>query len=142
VSAILTDLFLPHPPERVWAALTDPALLAQWLMSNDFEPTVGHRFTFETEPVPGQDFDGIIDCEVLSIDPPRALLISWRGGTLDSTVSWQLEPEGTGTRLFLIHDGFDDSDEGQRLTKRILGGGWNGKMASRLKLTLAALEPG
>ncbi|HMH58995.1 MAG TPA: SRPBCC domain-containing protein [Galbitalea sp.] len=142
MSTIETDLFLPNPPETVWFALTDSDLLAKWLMPNDFEPVVGHRFTFTTEPVPAQNFDGVISCEVLSMDPPRALSISWRGGTLDSTVTWHLEREGTGTRLFLTHDGFDDSDEGQLLTKRILGGGWSGKMASRLELTLATLESG
>lgn len=137
MSSIVTDSFLPHPPERVWTALTDSRLLAAWLMPNDFVPTVGHRFTFETAPVPGQGFDGTIHCEVLTLDPQSELSISWRGGSLDSIVTWRLVREGKGTRLFLTHDGFDDSDPGQLMTKRILGGGWNGKMASRLERVLA-----
>jgi uncharacterized protein YndB with AHSA1/START domain len=137
VSSIVTDSFLPYAPEKVWAALTDSTLLADWLMPNDFVPTVGHRFTFETAPAPGQDFDGTIRCEVLTLDPPKQLTISWKGGTLDSIVTWRLESEGTGTRLFLTHDGFDESDPVQAVTKRILGGGWSGKMASRLALVLA-----
>jgi uncharacterized protein YndB with AHSA1/START domain len=137
VSAIVTDSFLPHPPAIVWNALTDPGLLARWLMANDFVAEVGHRFTFQTEPVPGQGFDGIIQCEVLTLEPERELRISWLGGSLISTVTWRLEREGTGTRLFLTHDGFDDTDPGQVITKKILGGGWSGKMASRLELVLA-----
>ena len=56
--AIRTDSFFPHPPEKVWRALIDPELLASWLMPNDFEPRVGHRFTFRTDPVPAHGFDG------------------------------------------------------------------------------------
>ena len=66
MSSIVTDSFLPHPPAKVWNALTDPALLAAWLMPNDFVPALGHRFTFQTEPVPAQGFDGVIRCEVLT----------------------------------------------------------------------------
>ena len=66
--AIRTDSFFPHPPEKVWRALTDPELLASWLMPNDFEPRVGHQFTFRTDPVPAHDFDGIVRCEVLELD--------------------------------------------------------------------------
>jgi uncharacterized protein YndB with AHSA1/START domain len=138
MSSIVTDSFLPHSPRTVWHALTDSALLAEWLMPNDFVPEVGHRFTFETDPVPQHGFDGIIQCEVLTLDPDSELQISWRGGSLVSTVTWRLEPEGNGTRLFLTHDGFDDSDPGQLLTKQILGGGWNGKIAARLERLLAA----
>jgi uncharacterized protein YndB with AHSA1/START domain len=139
VTAIETDSFLPYPRDTVWRALTDPALMAQWLMPNDFEPSVGHRFAFETEPVPAQGFDGHIECEVLALDPSRELRISWRGGTLDSTVTWRLEDEGTGTRLFLTHDGFDESDPQQATTMRILGGGWRGHLARRLDALLGRM---
>src|SRR5262249_37620569 len=63
--AIRLDEFLAHPPARVWRALTDPDLLARWLMPNDFRPAAGHRFTFRTDPRPG--FDGIVHCEVLTL---------------------------------------------------------------------------
>jgi uncharacterized protein YndB with AHSA1/START domain len=85
--AIRTDSFFPHPPEKVWRALTNPGLLASWLMPNDFEPRVGHRFTFRTDPVPGHGFDGIVRCEVLELVPARRLRISWAGGGLDTTVT-------------------------------------------------------
>ena len=58
----------PHPVDRVWAALTSSEALAAWLMPNDFEPVVGHRFTFRTKPAAG--FDGMVRCEVLELDPP------------------------------------------------------------------------
>jgi uncharacterized protein YndB with AHSA1/START domain len=136
VTAIDTADFLPHPPELVWHALTDPVLLGQWLMPNDFEPTVGHHFTFTTQPVPAQGFTGVIDCEVLELDPPRRLKITWVSGHLDTTVEWRLEAEGRGTRLFLRHDGFDEADPRQALTLKTLGGGWRGHMIGRLREVL------
>lgn len=130
--AIRTDMFLAHPPEQVWRALTDRELLATWLMPNDFEPRVGHRFAFQTEPVPAQGFDGVVHCEVLELVEPERLRISWSGGNLDTTVTWSLVPEGRGTRLFLTHEGFDGDDPGQQATRRILEGGWTGHLARRL----------
>lgn len=136
--SIRTDTFLPFPPEKVWNALTDAELLATWLMPNDFEPRVGHRFTFRTDPVPAQGFDGIVYCEVLELVPRDRLRISWAGGGIDTTVTWELFPEGQGTRLFLTHEGFDDRDPRQHATRRILGGGWSGHLVRRLKETLSA----
>jgi uncharacterized protein YndB with AHSA1/START domain len=136
VTAIETAEFLPHRPQLVWRALTDPVLLGRWLMDNDFEPIVGHHFTFSTRPVPAQGFTGVIDCEVLELDPPRRLKISWASGHLDTTVEWRLEVEGRGTRLFLKHDGFDETDPVQAATLKTLGGGWRGHMVSRLRAVL------
>jgi uncharacterized protein YndB with AHSA1/START domain len=140
VSAISTDSYLPYSPRKVWNALTNSDLLARWLMPNDFVAKVGYRFTFKTDPVPQHGFDGVIHCEVLTLLPELELSISWHGGSLDSTVTWRLEPEGAGTRLLLTHDGFDESDPGQLMTKQILGGGWNGKIAARLAQLLEAEE--
>jgi uncharacterized protein YndB with AHSA1/START domain len=101
----------PHPPERVWRALTDRRALATWLMENDFEPQLGHRFTFRAKPQPG--WDGVTYCEVTELDPPRRLAYTWRGGagkdeplTLDTVVRFTLEPSDGGTRLVLEHTGF------------------------------------
>ncbi|MDG4831113.1 SRPBCC domain-containing protein [Solwaraspora sp. WMMD1047] len=136
---IRTDAFLPHPPEKVWRALTDPVLLARWLMPNDFQPRVGHRFTFRTEPAPG--FDGVVHCQVLAVEPPELLRISWAGGPgVDTTVTWRLAAEGRGTRLFLIHEGFDESDPGQQAVRRLLDGGWRTHLARRLERTLGSLR--
>jgi uncharacterized protein YndB with AHSA1/START domain len=133
MAAIEVDQFLGRPPGQVWHALTDPDLLARWLMPNDFRPAVGHQFTFRTEPVPEYGFDGIVHCQVLDLDPPWLLRFSWRGGPLDTVVSWRLVPEGAGTRLLITHDGFDDSDPAQRMTMGIMGGGWRGHLVKRLR---------
>jgi len=125
LSAIRLDQFVPHPPAKVWRALTEPDLIARWLMPNDFRPEVGHRFTFTTEPKKAVGFDGIVYCEVLELEPGTLLKISWSDGKrADWTVTWRLEPEGKGTRLFLDHEGFDPGDELQQLSRRIMGGGW------------------
>ncbi|MER6829051.1 SRPBCC domain-containing protein [Streptosporangium sp. NPDC000563] len=134
---IQTDQYLAHPPARVWRALTDTDLLARWLMPNDFKPVVGHRFTFRTEPKPKHGFDGVVHCEVLDLEPERLLRLSWRGGRLDTTVVWRLEPEGRGTRLFLEHAGFDPDDPVQRRTRAILDGGWRSHVLRALEEALA-----
>jgi len=96
----------PQAPERVWQAITNPEALEAWLAPNDFAPRVGHRFQFTMEPRPG--FDGIIRCEVLTVEPPRQLVYAWSGawGSEDTRVTWVLEPEGSGTRVRLRHEGF------------------------------------
>ncbi|WP_327582725.1 SRPBCC domain-containing protein [Nonomuraea sp. NBC_00507] len=123
--AIRLDQFIAHPPAKVWRALTEPELVAQWLMPNDFKPEVGHRFTFRTQPKKQVGFDGIVHCEVLELEPEKLLKISWSDGKqADWTVTWRLEPEGKGTRLFLDHEGFDPVDELQQMSRRIMGSGW------------------
>src|ERR1041384_4562163 len=66
---------LPHPPEKVWRALTKASLLDEWLLKNDFQPVVGHKFTFRNQPVAG--WDGGINCEVLAVEPRRRLSYPW-----------------------------------------------------------------
>lgn len=100
---------LPHPPVKVWRALTEPELLAPWLMVNDMRLLVGHSFPFKAEPTPW--WDGIVHCEVLEIDLHKRLRYSWRSGPessrLDTVVTWTLTPTPSGgTRLVLEHSGF------------------------------------
>jgi len=136
-TAIRVDEFLPHPPARVWRALTDPDRLARWLMPNDFAPVVGHRFTFRTEPVPGTSFDGVVRCQVLDVLPERLLRISWASSNgLDTTVTWRLEPEGAGTRLFLDHEGFDPDRPEDQLARKIMDGGWRSNVLRALRAEL------
>ncbi|MGC5021837.1 SRPBCC family protein [Micromonospora sp. DT47] len=133
---IAVDQYLAHSPAKVWRALTDSDLLARWLMPNDLVPLVGRRFTLRTTPR-GQDFDGVVHGEVLAVEPLRLLRWSWRGGGLDTMVTWTLVPEGRGTRLFLEHDGFDPDDPVQRRTFTILDGGWRSHVWRRLERELA-----
>lgn len=126
---------LAHPPEMVWAALTDGGQLEKWLMANDFRPEVGHRFQFKSKPAPG--FDGIVDCEVLALEPERRMAISWKGGGIDTTVTFLLTPAETGTELVLLQEGFKVSDI---LPRIILGQGWKSLIAKKLPAALDALR--
>ncbi|WP_149259324.1 SRPBCC domain-containing protein [Actinomadura sp. K4S16] len=139
-ASIEVDEFLPHPPAKVWRALTEPELLARWLMPNDFKPVVGHRFTFAAKPIPAVGFDGTIECRVLDIEELRLLRISWRGGGLDTTVTWRLVAEGRGTRLFVEHAGFDLDDPVNAYAFRGMGGGWRSGIFRALREALTDLR--
>jgi uncharacterized protein YndB with AHSA1/START domain len=124
----------PYAPERVWEAITDSASIAEWLMPNDFEPRLGHQFTFRTDPQPG--FDGIVHCEVIELDPPRRLAYTWKGGGIDTVLTITLTPEPAGTKLVLEHTGF----AGARgmMVSVLMSSGWGGKiLAKRLPEVLA-----
>ena len=116
-----------HPPDRVWKALTTREALAVWLMPNDFEPRVGHEFNFRTDPAPG--FDGIVHCEVLELDEPRRMVWSWRGGNIDTRVTFELRPTAQGTELAFEMSGFEGA--GAILTSLILQSGF-GTMYEKL----------
>ena len=94
------------PPERLWRALTQPHLMAEWLMKNDFQPTVGHRFNLSG------DWGGVLDCEVLTVEPLKTLAYSWDfpndnpAYALKSTVTFTLTPTATGTHLRMEQAGF------------------------------------
>lgn len=136
--AIRKTVTYDHPPARVWEALTRADALAAWLMPNDFEPRVGHRFTFRTDPAPG--FDGIVHCEVLALDPPARMVWSWRGGNIDTVVTFELEPAGRGTRLRFEQRGFEGV--GPILTSLILQAGFGSMVRALLPRVLARLARG
>ncbi len=104
--SISMEFDLPHAPAKVWRALTEPALLAKWLMPTDMQPVVGKAFTFKTTP--NLEWDGTVSCEMQEIEPLKRLRYSWGGGGLDSTmVTWTLTPtKAGGTLLHLEHSGF------------------------------------
>jgi len=130
---IRCDQFIAHPPAAVWKALTDPDLHARWWAAGDVRPVVGHRFTLDMGPW-GQQA-----CEVLAVDPERLLRYSFAPGSLDTTITWQLSPEGTGTRLFLEHAGFDlDSPLGKAAFEG-MGRGWPDVLA-RIEPALSAAD--
>lgn len=109
-NTIRREIHFPEPREQVWLAIADAAALEGWMFPNDFEPRVGHRFTFRVPGNPKMNFDGLtVRCEVLECEPPRSLVFSWSaGGAVENTrVSFQLEADGEGTRLRLEHSGFD-----------------------------------
>jgi uncharacterized protein YndB with AHSA1/START domain len=101
------DVFYPYSPERVWQAIANRRAMAAWLMDNDFEPRVGHKFRFQADSQEG--FEGTIYCEVIEIDEPRSLSYTWRGNfTCKPTiVTWRLVPVEGGTQLQLEHTGFE-----------------------------------
>jgi uncharacterized protein YndB with AHSA1/START domain len=90
---------VPYPPEKIWRALTQPHLIAEWLMQNDFLPATGHRFSFRGDW-------GSVDCKVLEIEPHRTLSYSWDAMGLESVVTWTLTPTTTGTHLRMDQAGF------------------------------------
>ena len=109
---IRRELLIPQSREQVWRAITDSATLAEWMFPNDFEPRVGHHFTFRVPGNPKMNFEGlVVRCEVLECEPPSHLSFSWSaGGPVENTrVSFRLEPEGEGTRVLFEHWGFDVS---------------------------------
>jgi uncharacterized protein YndB with AHSA1/START domain len=101
---VVIERVFPHPPEKLWRALTESPLLAQWLLNNDFEPMVGRKFQFRAEPMP--NWNGIVDCEVLVVEPLKQLSYSWGSLGLDSVVLWTLTPSEGGTHLRMEHSGF------------------------------------
>lgn len=126
--SIVVDYLFNEPPAEIWRALTDPKLLALWLMENDIHPVVGHRFNFRAKPM--GDWDGIVDCEVLEVDEPKKLVYRWKGGSnknneyghrIDTLVTWTLTPTTTGgTKLNLVHAGFEPND----FAFQAMGQGW------------------
>ena len=97
------SVFYPYPPEKVWQALTDSRILSAWMMKNDFEPRLGHRFKFESESLPG--IKTIIHCEVVELEKPKRLVYTWQDKATSepSLVIWTLTPVEDGTQLQLKH---------------------------------------
>jgi uncharacterized protein YndB with AHSA1/START domain len=119
----------------VWRALTEPELLAKWLMRNDIRPDVGHRFTFQTDPAPG--FDGIVHCEIIEARPFSRLVYSWRGGPINTVVTWTLNPlVSGGTHLLLEQVGFSPEPG---LAYDMLNSGWREKAAGPLNRLTSAI---
>ncbi|MFD9127431.1 SRPBCC domain-containing protein [Kitasatospora sp. NPDC059571] len=127
---IRCDRFLPHPPAAVWRALTDPELQARWWAAGDVKPVVGHRFALDMGPWGSQQ------CEVTAVEEERLLRYTFAEGSLDTTITWRLVPEGRGTRLLLEHAGFDLDSPMGRTALDGMGRGWPGVLG-RLEVVLA-----
>ena len=124
--SISFEFDLPHSPAKVWRALTDPALLAEWLLpvvGLELEP--GASFTFKTQPHPG--WDGIVNCRILEIEVHKKISYTWVVGFgLDTVVTFTLTPTATGTRLSLVQSGFKPDQKqnfgGARYGWKMMGG--------------------
>jgi uncharacterized protein YndB with AHSA1/START domain len=123
--SISIDLELLHSPQKVWRALTEPQLLAQWLLpAVDLELARGAAFTLQAPPQPG--WDGLVSCQFVEIEPQRKLSYTWRVGELDTVVTFTLEPTASGTRLSLVQSGFKPEQKqnfgGARYGWKMMGG--------------------
>ncbi|MES1156788.1 MAG: SRPBCC domain-containing protein [Alphaproteobacteria bacterium] len=104
--SVIIEREFAHPPEKLWRALTQPHLIEDWLMKNDFAPDVGHRFKLRG------DWGGVLDCEVLTVEPHRTLAYTWnhahddKAYALASVVTFTLTPTSTGTHLRMEQTGF------------------------------------
>jgi uncharacterized protein YndB with AHSA1/START domain len=119
--ALSFEFDLHHSPQKVWRALTDPALLSEWLLPVvELELEAGAAFMFKTQPYPG--WDGTVNCRILEIEAQRKLSYAWTVPFLDTVVTFTLTPTASGTRLSLVQSGFKQEQ------KREFGGaryGWN-----------------
>ena len=119
--AVVVERDIPHKPEKLWRALTQPHLIQEWLMKNDFNAVVGHKFNLRG------DWGGVLDCEVLEVEPQRKLAYTWNhrhadaAYDLQSVVTFTLTPTANGTHLRMEQVGFRPDQ------KQALGGakvGW------------------
>ena len=133
---VVVEREIAHPPEKLWRALTQPHLIEEWLMKNDFQPSVGHRFHLTGE------WGGVLDCEVLAIEPNRTLAYTWNFAhddpaySLESVVTFTLTPTANGTHLRMEQAGFRPDQ------KQAFGGahaGWK-QFFANLEQVLARVE--
>jgi uncharacterized protein YndB with AHSA1/START domain len=133
---VIVEREIPYPPEKIWRALTQPHLIAEWLMKNDFKLAVGHQFELHG------DWGGVLNCEVLAAEPNKSLSYTWNFAhddaayRLNSIVTFTLTPTETGTRLRLEQSGFQPSQ------KQAYGGahaGWRQNFA-KLEEILARVD--
>jgi uncharacterized protein YndB with AHSA1/START domain len=104
--SVVIEREFPFPPDKLWRALTQPHLIQEWLMKNDFMAVVGHKFKLKGE------WGGTMDCEVLAIEPNRQLSYTWdfthdnAAFNLKSVVTFTLTKTPTGTHLRMEQSGF------------------------------------
>lgn len=132
--SVVVEREFPFPPEKLWRALTQPHLIEAWLMKNDFRPVVGHGFHLTG------DWGGVLDCEVLTVEPNSRLAYTWDFASdnpaysLKSVVTFTLTPTDAGTHLRMEQAGFRPDQ------RQAFGGaqaGW-GEFFGKLATVLAA----
>jgi uncharacterized protein YndB with AHSA1/START domain len=97
--SVVVEREIPYPPEKIWRALTQPHLIAEWLMTNDFAPVADHRFNLRADW-------GAVDCQVLTVEPNKTLSYTWAAMGLESVVTWTLTSTRSGTHLRMEQSGF------------------------------------
>ena len=134
--SVVVEREIPFPPEKIWRALTQPHLIEAWLMKNDFRPALGHRFNLRGE------WGGVLDCEVLAIEPNKTLSYTWNfkhddaAFNLQSVVTFTLSPTNKGTHLRMEQVGFRPDQ------RQAFGGaraGWE-QFVTKLEQVLARSE--
>jgi uncharacterized protein YndB with AHSA1/START domain len=127
--SVVVERELAYPPEKIWRALTQPHLIEEWLMKNDFKPVVDHRFNLSADW-------GAVDCQVLAVDPNKTLTYTWAAYGLESVVTWTLTPASTGTRLRMEQSGFRPD---QQLAYHGAKAGWQ-QLVAALEQVLARID--
>src|ERR1700709_509058 len=102
--SVVVERDIPFPPEKIWRALTQPHLIEEWLMKNDFKPVVGHSFSLRADW-------GAVDCQVQTVEPNKALSYTWGAYGLESVLTWTVTSEGAGTLLRMEQSGFRPDQE-------------------------------
>src|SRR4030088_2986232 len=127
--SLVVEREMPHPPEKIWRALTQGPLIEEWLMKNDFKPVVDHRFNLRADW-------GAVDCQVLAVEPNKTLSYTWAAYGLESVVTWTLTPTSTGTHLRMEQSGFrPDQQQAYQGAK----GGWQ-QFVGGLERVVAVLD--
>ncbi len=135
--SVVIEQEFPHPPEKVWRALSQPHLIEEWLMKNDFDLAIGHRFDLRGE------WGGVVNCQVIAVTPNRLLSYSWdfshndAAFNLKSVVTFTLTPTASGTLLRVEQKGFTPTQQ------QAFGGakaGWR-KFLEKLGALLQRPEP-
>jgi len=127
--SVIVEREIPHPPEKIWRALTRPHLIEEWLMKNDFKPVVEHRFNLRADW-------GAVDCQVMAVEPNKTLSYTWAAYGLESVVTWTLTPTSTGTHLRMEQSGFRPD---QRQAYQGAKGGWP-QFFANLEQVLARID--
>ena len=132
--SVVIEREMSYPPEKIWRALTEGTLIKEWLMDNDFQPVVGHSFQFRSTPVP--NWDGVIDSQVLVIEPNKKLSYGWGTMGMESVVTWTLTATSGGTLVRMEHSGFRPDQEAAYKGAQY---GWQ-KFIGNMERVIAGLE--
>ena len=127
--SVVIERDLPHPPEKIWRALTQDHLIEEWLMKNDFKPVVGHHFNLRADW-------GAVDCQVMAVETNKTLSYTWAAYGLESVVTWTLTPTSTGTHLRMEQSGFRPD---QQQAYQGAQGGWQ-RFFAGLEQVLARID--